>query len=367
MHLKLVETHSTATQLTLVILIAYRNIHMDISNDSIYPYEYYGLESDIHSQFENWSAVADQAPQWGKGKIMPSIIFNDVIRRIGIASVLAMSPLAANAANINLAVANAFYGDGNSGGGTSPIADIIAAFQAANPGDTVTIVDQGQPPTLKAQITGGNGLDVDLFLSADTTQPNDLYNNHNMLVVGMPFNYASGALAFWSNTSGVDVTCGTGSCGYNSSTYPDVAIGKYSTNPVPYGTAAKTLLEGRYALSPLASYVTEYNNLDLVYNAIDSATKKAGFVPLLRVCDTTAGTWPNKGSALVYPPTDTSVSPSIYNYSPIFQAGIKIARSRTTPEDTVLTNFVAYLQDYTVSPSKSQMVQTLEQYCYLIP
>jgi hypothetical protein len=45
----------------------------------------------------------------GKGKTMSCKIFNNLARGAGIASVLAMSPLAANAANINLSVASNFY------------------------------------------------------------------------------------------------------------------------------------------------------------------------------------------------------------------------------------------------------------------
>jgi Bacterial extracellular solute-binding protein len=120
--------------------------------------------------------------------------------------------------------------------GNSPIADLIAAFQTANPGGTATVVQNGSTGTLESQITGGNSLGVDLFLAADNAHPQDLATNHSSLVAGSSFNYAIGTLVFWSNTSGVNVTCsGGGSCGYNSSTYLNVAIADPST--APYGVA----------------------------------------------------------------------------------------------------------------------------------
>ncbi|MCK9917107.1 molybdate ABC transporter substrate-binding protein [Microbacteriaceae bacterium K1510] len=277
-------------------------------------------------------------------------------------SLTILSP--AQAANINLAVASNFYISGSVG--SSPIADIIAGFTAANPGNTVTVVQNGATGTLENQIISGNSLNVDLFLAADTAHPQDLYTAHSSLVVGTVFTYAVGTLAFWSNKSGVDVTCNPGgSCGYNSTTYPKVAI----ADPInaPYGTAANTLLTGRYTLTqPLSSnpLVNIYSNIDLTYQAVNTGSETVGFVALSQLCRN--GSYPQTGSVLVYPPTDTSHSPVIYNYSPINQGGIRIARSRSIPENTELNAFVAYLLDHTASPP-SQMVTTLVNYCYGIP
>jgi molybdate transport system substrate-binding protein len=150
------------------------------------------------------------------------------------AAVLTASSFGAHAANINISVASNFYISGAAG--NSPIADLIAAFQTANPGSTATVVQNGSTGTLESQITGGNSLGVDLFLAADNAHPQDLATNHSSLVAGSSFNYAIGTLVFWSNTSGVNVTCsGGGSCGYNSSTYLNVAIADPST--APYGVA----------------------------------------------------------------------------------------------------------------------------------
>ena len=55
--------------------------------------------------------------------------------------------------NINLAVASNFYGIPPN---NSAITDIINAFESANPGDTVTVTDNGATATLEANIINGN-------------------------------------------------------------------------------------------------------------------------------------------------------------------------------------------------------------------
>jgi molybdate transport system substrate-binding protein len=279
------------------------------------------------------------------------------------AALLAASSLGAHAANINLAVASNFYISGTVG--NSPIADLIAAYLNSHPADTVTVVQNGATGTLESQITGGNALGVDLFLAADTAHPQDLVTNFPTLVVGSAFNYAIGTLVFWSNTTNVDVTCATGSCGYNASIYPKVAIANPST--APYGVAANTLLTGRYSLpAPLSSntLVTEFSNIDTTFAAVKNQSVTVGFVALSQICQ--AGSYPTSGSALVYPPTDTSVSPVVFNYNPIVQAGIAIAHTRTADQEAELSAFVAYLTDHSTSPP-SQMITTLTSYCYSVP
>ena len=280
------------------------------------------------------------------------------------AALLASSSLGAHAANINLAVASNFYISGTVG--NSPIADLIAAYQTANPGNTVTVVQNGATGTLESQITGGNALGVDLFLAADTAHPQDLLTNFPALVVtGSMFDYAIGTLVFWSNTSNVDVTCATGTCGYDKSIYPSVAIANPAT--APYGVAANTVLTGRYGLAaPLSSnpLVTEFSNIDTTFAAVQNTSVAVGFVALSQICQ--GGSYPTSGSALVYPPTDTSVSPVVFNYNPIVQAGIEIVHSRTSDQEIELSAFVAFLTDHSTSPP-SQMITTLTSYCYSVP
>src|SRR5262245_56684760 len=101
------------------------------------------------------------------------------------AAILVSSPFAAYAGsphantNINLAVASNFYGVPPS---NSAITDLINAFEAENPGYTVTVVDNGATATLEQHIIDGNTRGVDLFLAADTEHPQDLLTNHSNLV-----------------------------------------------------------------------------------------------------------------------------------------------------------------------------------------
>jgi len=161
--------------------------------------------------------------------------------------------------NINLAVASNFYGFPPS---NSAITDLINAFEAENPGYTVTVVDNGATETLEQHIIDGNALGVDLFLAADTDHPQDLLTNHFNLVTpyNFPpsspklfiFNYAQGILALLSNTPDVDVSCDPGgSCGY----VPPQQVAIADPSVAPYGVAAQTVLTGRYAVGfPLPSF-----------------------------------------------------------------------------------------------------------------
>src|SRR5215469_3691448 len=118
--------------------------------------------------------------------------------RVASAAIVMLSSFAANAAqphahaNINLAVASNFYGVPPS---NSAITDIIKAFEMANPGYTVTVVDNGATSTLEEHIINGNMLGVDLFLAADTATPLDLLTNHFNLVA--PYNFRPSSPKFY--------------------------------------------------------------------------------------------------------------------------------------------------------------------------
>ena len=281
-------------------------------------------------------------------------------------------------ANINLAVASNFYGVPPS---NSAITDLINAFEAANPNYTVTVVDNGATATLASHIINGNKLKVDLFLAADTATPEDLLVNHFNLVSTYnnsfapplyTFNYAQGILALLSNTPGVDVSCDSGgTCGYDPKVYNTVAIADPSL--APYGVAAQTVLTGRYDLMPPLSsnpLVHEYPNITAAYNAVIAKTDPVGFVAMSAICSN--GKYPTSGtSALAYFAIESSSTTPpvlINNYNPLTQAGIAIKNRRTPSQDTELEAFVAFLTDFTTSPSPdSPMITTLKKYCYSAP
>jgi molybdate transport system substrate-binding protein len=282
--------------------------------------------------------------------------------------------------NINLAVASNFYGVPPS---NSAITDLINAFEMANPNYTVTVVDNGATATLESHIINGNKAKVDLFLAADTDTPQDLLINHFKLVTTYnnsfspplyTFNYAQGILAFLSNTPGVDVTCDAGgTCGYDPKVYSKVAIADPSL--APYGVAAQTVLTGRYSLEPPLSsnpLVQEYPNITAAFNAVIAGTDPVGFVAMSAICSNGSFPTPGNGtSALAYFSIESSstVPPVlINNYNPLTQAGIPIKNRRTTAQDSELEAFVAFLTDFTTSPSPdSPMITTLKKYCYSAP
>jgi molybdate transport system substrate-binding protein len=282
--------------------------------------------------------------------------------------------------NINLAVASNFYGVPPS---NSAITDIINAFESANPRYTVTVVDNGATATLASHIISGNELKVDLFLAADTETPQDLLVNHFSLVAPYnasftpplyTFNYATGILAFLSNTPGVDVSCETGTCGYvaDPNVYKTVAIADPSL--APYGVAAQTVLTGRYGLTaPLSSnpLVNEYPNITAAFNAVIAKTDPVGFVAMSAICSDGSYPTANNGtSALAYFSIEGGSTPGtiVNNYNPLTQAGIAIRNHRRPAQNVELEDFVAFLTDFTTSPSPdSPMITTLKKFCYNAP
>ena len=278
--------------------------------------------------------------------------------------------------NINLAVASNFYGVPPD---NSAITDLINAFESANPQYTVTVVDNGATATLASHIISGNALKVDLFLAADTATPFDLLTNHFDLVAPynssltpplFTFTYATGILALLSNTPGVDLSCATGTCGYDPNVYATVAIADPSL--APFGVAAQTVLTGRYGLTPPLSsnsLVHEYANITATLDAVIAQLDPVGFVALAAICSN--GSYPTSGtSALAYFPIESTPTPSVLinNYNPITQGGIAIRNDRTAAQDTELAAFVAFLTDFTTSPDpNSPMITTLQKFCYSAP
>jgi molybdenum ABC transporter molybdate-binding protein len=298
------------------------------------------------------------------------------------AMLMSSSLAAAQTTNINLAVASNFFGFPPS---NSAITDIINAFEAENPGDTVTVVDNGATSTLEGRIIAGNALGVDLFLAADTETPLDLLTNHFDLVttynnsVTPPlytFNYAQGILAFLTNSPWINVSCGPGgTCGYNPNIFSTVAIADPSL--APYGVAAQSVLTGRYGLTPPLSVnpkVHEYPNITAAFNAVIARTDPVGFVAMSAIC--LDGIYPTPGngtSALAYftiESSNTTPPVLINNYNPLTQAGISVKNpnGRTPAQNTELEAFVAFLTDFTQPPTPdSPMMTTLKKFCYSAP
>ena len=184
------------------------------------------------------------------------------------------------------------------------------------------------------------------------------------------FNYATGILAFLSNTPGADLSCETGTCGYDPNVYSTVAIADPSL--APYGVAAQTVLTGRYGLTPPLSsnsLVHEYPNITATFDAVIAKTDPVGFVAMSAICSN--GKYPTSGtSALAYFSSESGNTSGVLvnNYNPLTQAAIAIRNRRTPAQNNELEAFVAFLTDFTTSPlPDSPMMTTLKKYCYSAP
>jgi molybdate transport system substrate-binding protein len=311
-------------------------------------------------------------------------------------------PPSPKTANINLAVASNFYGVPPS---NSAITDIITAFEAENPNWTVKVTDNGATATLAANIINGNKAKVDLFLAADTATPLMLYLEHFNLVApynssnnssynssnswsnnnssSTPplylFNYATGVLAFLSNT--LDVSCDVGgTCGYNPNDPNQQPVGIADPSLAPYGVASQTVLTGRYGLAPpLCSSTTTpgnphvkqpcYANITAALNAVLNGDVPVGFVAMSAICSN--GTYSDaRKSALAYFSIEGGATSGtiVNNYNPLTQGGVAINERRTAAQDAELEAFVAFMTDFTTSPSPdSSMIATLKKFCYNAP
>ena len=310
-------------------------------------------------------------------RCMPALVATAILISSSFAA-YAQDPAAARRTRINLAVASNFFGVPPS---NSAITDLITAFEKENPNYRVVVVDNGATATLADHIINGNTRRVDLFLAADTATPLDLLTNHFGLVTTYNnsltpplyiFNYAQGLLAILSNVRTVDLSCDTGTCGYDPKVYRTVAIADPSL--APYGVAAQSVLIGRYGLAPPLSSnkkVHEYPNITATYDAVIARTDPVGFVAMSAICS--HGKYPTSGrSALAYFPIESTTKPSILvnQYNPLTQAGIAIRNpnGRTPQQKNELLAFVEYLTDFTSPPTPdSQIMITLKKFCYSAP
>jgi molybdate transport system substrate-binding protein len=227
-----------------------------------------------------------------------------------------------------------------------------------NPGNTVTVVDNGATATLEANIIAGNTRGVDLFLAADTETPQDLLVNHFSLVTTYnnsttpplyTFNYAQGVLALLSNTRWIDVSCATGTCGYDPTKFANIEVGIADPSLAPYGVAAQSVLTGRYGLMPPLCMSTTtngnpkvkqpcYPNITAVLTAVLNREVPIGFVAMSAICS--GGIYPTPGngtSARAYFPiesTNTTPPMLVNNYNPLSQGGIAVVNTpAVTPQN----------------------------------
>jgi len=236
---------------------------------------------------------------------------------------------------INLAVASDFYGSSGGFPTSSPIGHIISSFVAANPSYSVQVIQTGPSLQLENQITSSNNaLNIDLLLSGDSNVPFDLYNNYPTMIEGIPFDYAVGTLAFWSNNPAYNV-----SGGFNPTTDYD-SVGYVDPQQSPYGEATLELLENRFGLTTFPQTWTSFTSIDAVFAAVRQNVVNVGFVAQSAICTNGYnGAYPTLGkSERVYPSgefskyyvTNTSGQGQFQaNYSQIRYSAIRVNRSST--------------------------------------
>lgn len=252
------------------------------------------------------------------------------------AALLVLGAPAIQAATLTIGVAANFK---------NPLVEIIAAYNSAYPGNTITYTS-ASTGSLKAAIIAGGSYNgpYDLFLAANTDAPADLAANYASLVEGTAFTYAKGYLTLWSNDAGVNISSGLPSGFY--ATYGQVAIADPAN--APYGAAAWSVLQSSpHYIASLPDYqVAVYSNIDTTYQTVALGTQKIGFVAKSQVCQKTGGT-----------ESFTGTSHYVYN-TPITQQGIKIERTiRTSADDALLASFKSYLSGATATA-------IIQKYCY---
>jgi len=235
--------------------------------------------------------------------------------------------------SINLAVVSDFYGPATNYPTSSPIAKIISAFAAANPTYSVNVIQTGSSAQLENQITNsGNALNVDLILSGNSNVPFDLYNNYPTMIEGLPFDYAIGTLAFWSNNGNYHADSGY------STTTSYGGVGYVDPQKSPYGEATLEFVHNTLQTTTFPSTWISFTDIDAVFTAISQNIVNVGFVAQSAICS--SGKYLSGGSSeRVYPAGEFSSysAPTTnsqffhMNYAPIRYSAIRVNRLSSLP------------------------------------
>jgi molybdate transport system substrate-binding protein len=199
---------------------------------------------------------------------------------------------------------------------------------------TVIIKDAA---TIKSDITD-NPVAYDLFLSSSKDQPEDLAKDNGALVAGKPFAYAVDSVVLYSPS--IDVTAGLKNPLTTAFLIPD-------PDKDNYGEAVAQILASPPWNIPDSAipggYVVALPNASVVYAALRFGGKQPfGFVARSQICK-----YANR--VFSYPPgsyhheykPDDSAHP--YDVDLVTLTGIKLAKSRTSDQETELQNFISFL------------------------
>lgn len=266
--------------------------------------------------------------------------------RVGLAFALAMATSPAFATQINIGVAANF---------SSTLNAIISSFKNYYAGTNYTFsVTVDSTTNLKnAIIAGGAAPPYDLFLSADLAAPQDLFTNHNSQVSGSPFLYAIGGLMLYSGP----VTPVNISAGLPSPLTTNIVIA--DPTKAPYGKAASQVLASApWSITTIPSgFVFTRPNINATYSAVQAGTYAYGFVAKSAICQYYSGAEHYVAGTYHY---EYLYNDAAHPFSQIKQYGIKIVRTRTTDQQTQLTNFVNFL----TGAGTSLGTALIQKYCY---
>ncbi|WOJ91281.1 substrate-binding domain-containing protein [Methylocapsa polymorpha] len=261
----------------------------------------------------------------------------------------AMCSSAYAAANIKIGVAANFSNTLNA---------IISSFQNYYNGSgyTFTVTVDSTTNLKNAIIAGGTTGPYDLFLSADFAAPQALYTSYNSFVVGSPFPYAIGSLELYSgpvNTVNI-------SAGLPSPLTTDFVIA--DPTKAPYGLAASQVLASSpWNITTIPSgHVFTRPNINSTYSAVQAGTYAYGFVAKSAICQYTGGSEHYISGTYHH---EYLYNDASHPYNQIKQYGIEIALTRTTDQNTELTNFVNFLTGVGTSLGTAK----IQQYCYILP
>lgn len=278
---------------------------------------------------------------------------------MGVSTALALSYAPTQAATITIKV-----GAAASFGNTAN--DLIGAFQAyysLNYGLSYNIALTVDTPQYIEQdiINGGLSGPYDLFLSSDGQEPHDLYRNHTSLVIGSPIKYAQDFLELYS--SSVDISNGLPYPLKTNFVIPDPTQDHYGE------AAADVLASFPWFINPKtipSGHVFTQPDVGTSFAAVNNGLYAYGFAAKSQICTNVGGTeyYPDGTYHHEYRPANP-VHPS----EKLVFKGIKIALTRTTDQETELTNFIAFL---TGAPDVNGVATTagtslISRYCFKLP
>jgi molybdate transport system substrate-binding protein len=269
------------------------------------------------------------------------------------AAVITAAPPAQAASSITVAVDTAF---------ARTAIELVSAFQYAYPTSgysvVVTTSDSG---TLEAEIAAG-GSPYDLFLAGSKKEPDDLVANYPSLVVGTPFKYAKDFLTLYSTT--VDIHKGLPKHLTTNFIVPDPVADAY-------GRASADLLESYpWNITTIPSgYVVVAPDADTSLAAVENGAFPYGFIANSAVCALDANgerVYPAGSYHHLYKPHDDFDG---HLYDKLVLKGVKIAKTRTTDQETELTNFIAFLSGAADASGavKTAGADLIKGHCFKIP